>query len=292
MNEIEERKRLYHEKVARIIAERKQQRAERRAKIAELHPQPELPTKKEEIKQLSKIKTPKPEKKEIKPVEKKTTLAIVPDKNGLSVKNVVIQDTIKTGRWKGETVCVIASGPSLTKEDCDEVQRRGWKTIAINDTYKMAPFAEVMYACDGSWWNVYAEEVKKNFKGEMWTQDKNAAQKYNLFYVKSENKQGLSLQNVIYQGANSGYQCTNLAYLWGANRIILLGLDCSPDAKGKTHWFGNHPKTLSNAHPFERWKSAFNKMSTDLTTQGVEVINASRRTALTCFTRKFLEDID
>lgn len=213
------------------------------------------------------------------------------EKNEISHTGSTDSD-IATKRWEGETVCIIASGPSLTVEDCNEVKHRGWKTIAINDSYKIAPFSNVLYACDGSWWDVHINEVKKNFTNELWTQDKHAALTYNLNYIKSENKQGLSLKDVIYQGANSGYQCTNLAYLWGAKRIILLGLDCSPDKNGKTHWFGKHPKPLSNTHPFERWKTAFNKISEDLKRVNVEVINASRKTALTCFPNIFLENID
>jgi uncharacterized Rossmann fold enzyme len=212
--------------------------------------------------------------------------------NNQIIETYSTESEIKLKRWEGETVCVIASGPSLTVEDCNEVKRRAWKTIAINDSYKIAPFSDVLYACDGSWWDVHVHEVKKNFINELWTQDKHAAKAYNLNYIKSENKQGLSLKDVIYQGANSGYQCTNLAYLWGAKRIILLGLDCSPDKNGKTHWFGKHPRPLSNTHPFERWKTAFNKIAEDLKKVNIEVINASRRTALTCFPNIYLENIE
>lgn len=203
-----------------------------------------------------------------------------------------IQYNTSRNRWKGETVCVIASGPSLTREDCDEVYKRGWKTIVINDTYKMALFADAMYACDGTWWNVHHQGVKDNYYGETWTQDKPASEKYGLNYVQSVNRPGLGTGEMIHQGANSGYQCINLAYYWGAKRIILLGLDCSPSPDGKKHWFGDHPKGLSNNQPFERWVLNFKKLADDLALLKIDVINASRRTALGCFKQIFLEDID
>lgn len=193
-------------------------------------------------------------------------------------------------RWYGETVCIIASGPSLTRDDCDFVKTQGWKTISINDSYKVAPFSDVLYACDNSWWKVHHETVKLNFKGELWTQDKNAAEKYNINYIPSIGKPGLGLGSTIHQGANSGYQSANLAFLWGANRIIFLGLDCSPDKNGKTHWFGLHGPGLSNSHPFERWIKNFETLANDLEKQNVEVINASRETSLTCFKRKFINE--
>jgi hypothetical protein len=193
-------------------------------------------------------------------------------------------------KYKDKTVAIIASGPSLTKDDCDLIKSYKWPTIVINDSYRIAPFADVLYACDGSWWDVHYPRVKEDYSGELWTQDKNIANKYNINYVKSANKAGLGVDNIIHQGANSGYQCINLAYLWGAKRIVVIGLDCSADPSGKTHWFGLHQVGLSNSHPFSRWISSFNVLATDLKKHNIEVINASRRTSLTCFDRRALED--
>jgi len=70
----------------------------------------------------------------------------------------------------------------------------------------------------------------------------------------------------------------------------LLGLDCSPSAKGEAHWFGQHGAGLTTSQPFKMWQAKFPQLAVDLQTEGVRVINASRETALTCFERMTLEE--
>ena len=53
--------------------------------------------------------------------------------------------------WRNQTVVCIASGPSLTQDQVDQV--KGLNTIAINDAYKLAPWANILYACDYQWWD-------------------------------------------------------------------------------------------------------------------------------------------
>jgi hypothetical protein len=95
--------------------------------------------------------------------------------------------------------------------------------------------------------------------------------------------------DVIHQGGNSGYQAINLAYLWGAQTIILLGLDCSKAPDGKDHWFGQHGPGLTQQQPYDIWQARFPQLAQDLKEEGVRVINCSRQTALTCFERMTLE---
>ena len=94
----------------------------------------------------------------------------------------------------------------------------------------------------------------------------------------------------MHQGGNSGYQAINLAYLWGATAIVLLGLDCSPSKDGKAHWFGQHGPGLTQRQPFDLWQAKFPRLAQDLKDDGVRVINCSRQTALTCFDRLPLKD--
>lgn len=93
----------------------------------------------------------------------------------------------------------------------------------------------------------------------------------------------------IHYGNNSGYQALNLAYHWGARRMILLGFDCKSRA-GKMHWFGDHPKPLQNQiGAFKTWLETFPPLAKDLAATGVEVVNCSRDTALTCFRRSTID---
>lgn len=174
---------------------------------------------------------------------------------------------------------VLASGPSLAREDCERV--RGYQTIVVNTTYRMAPWARHLYACDRWWWAHNLVDVRRDFRGELWTQDRAAAEEFGLSYVESRRLPGLG-KDCIHQGGNSGYQAINLAYLWGAKTIVLLGFDMSPDGH-KTHWHEPHANGVNS--PYETWVKRFDALAADLEREGVRVLNASRRTALRCFER-------
>lgn len=186
-------------------------------------------------------------------------------------------------RWEGTAVC-IASGPSLTQADCELV--RGLPTIVINTSYLLALWAPVLYACDPWWWDNNIRDVRESeFKGELWTQDETAARIHKLNYIKSEPKPGLG-KTVLHQGSNSGYQAINLAYLFGAKKIILLGYDMMPMGK-KQHWHKDHGNGVVN--PYARWLEKFENLARDLAAEGIAVVNCTRKTALRCFPWNDLE---
>lgn len=189
--------------------------------------------------------------------------------------------------WDGAEVVIMASGPSMSQEQADAahawaLREPGRKSLAINTTFRLAPWADALYACDARWWRVYAEEVKASFAGQLWTQDQEAkAMVPNV--VRSQRAAGLSREpGLINQGANSGYQGMNLAYQGGVRRMILLGFDMRTDGK-KTHWHGDHPAPLNSANPYRQWVQNFQQLAADLLADGVEVINATPHSALRCF---------
>lgn len=192
-------------------------------------------------------------------------------------------------RWPQSTVVILASGPSLTLEQCEMV--RVWRAaaerryvIAINTTFKRAPWADVLYACDAAWWKQYLPEVKTDFAGELWSQDKEAARQFGVHLIPSLRMPGLCTRpGFIHQGGNSGYQAINLAVQAGATQVVLLGYDMS-DRAGK-HWHGKYTNGLPNTgtHLFLEWIRNFERLATDLETAGVSVVNCTPSSALTSF---------
>lgn len=148
-----------------------------------------------------------------------------------------------------------------------------------------------MYACDPHWWQHYYDEVAAEFKGQLWTQDPSAAKQYKLNHCPGHSAQGLG-RDMLHFGGNSGYQAINLAYLFGVRKIVLLGFDMQM-TNGKQHYFGQHPYHSHGQGPgdflFRTWRTNFDYLARDLKSEGVEVINATRQTALTCFYRGFIE---
>lgn len=182
----------------------------------------------------------------------------------------------------------IASGPSLCAEDVDAVRGRG-TVIAVNNAVQLAPWADVLYACDQRWWLAY-RDLWSEFGGERVScQPENAA--FGARIVAKENGDGLGLQGVR-TGGNSGHQALNLAYLRGATTVILLGYDMQHGADGRAHCHPDHPAGMSNFPESVHGMciASFGRIARDLRAQGMRVINCTRSTALHCFERMPIAD--
>lgn len=160
----------------------------------------------------------------------------------------------------------------------------------MNTTFRAAPWADALYACDLAWWDRHIDEVRQSFAGESWTQTPEAARRHGLRFIEGRPGRGLSKERgVIHQGGNSGYQAIGLAVDQGAERIVLLGYDMQKTG-GQSHWFGDHPQGLNKNSPYAMWVPKFDSLAADLRDEGVEVINATRETALRCFPRMPIEE--
>lgn len=182
------------------------------------------------------------------------------------------------GIWKSYTVVCIASGPSLTLEDCEAV--RGLKTIVCNTSFRIAPWADVLYAMDAVWWKVYIHEVDKTYPGIK----ASCADLEHWFGVYRLRDCGFIKSN------NTGAGAISLAAYMGARRIIMLGYDLSHDGE-KAHHHGDHPAPLGNARnqSIKGWLPQFEKLRARLNESGIEISNCSRRTALD-WPRSTIED--
>lgn len=135
----------------------------------------------------------------------------------------------------------------------------------------MAPWADGLFAMDAAWWRIYIDEVKAVFHGLLLT---SAAHCYGAMQVGTD------------EFPNSGAGAIATAAKFGAKRVILLGYDCQL-TDSKTHWHGNHPKGLGDAGSVAEWPAHFERLAKKL--DGIDVVNCSRETALTCFARGDLD---
>lgn len=185
--------------------------------------------------------------------------------------------------WPGGTIACVGGGPSLTAADVAYVRGRVTATIAINDAYRLAPWADVLYACDAKWW--YWHKGAPGFAGLKYSIDPVAGARHRDVHVlKRTGDEGLELDaGGLRSGGNSGYQAIGLAVHLGAARVILLGYDMQGG-----HWFGAHPN--GSKPPFVLCLQRFETLIAPLAALGVEVVNCSRESALTCFPRRSLEE--
>lgn len=172
----------------------------------------------------------------------------------------------------------IASGPSLTKIDCNLVQNSGIKTIAVNNSWEIASFCNYIYAGDTKWWDINYNKI--DIKAEKWTCSSNAANKYKINF------------HIAAGSYNSGMRAIQLSINLGFKNIALLGYDCS--LKNGIHWHGEYKeKTLRNPDKSKLpiWKKQFKRVSDIADKLNVKIVNCSRYTELECFERKSLEEM-
>lgn len=152
------------------------------------------------------------------------------------------------------------------------------------------PTADVLFAGDEGWWDVYGAEAKRHDALELWTHSPEAARAHRVNYVEAAKEPGLSGSKTrIHAGRNSGHAAIGLAALWGATKIVLLGFDFQRTG-GASHWHGNHEGGLANPPAMTRWIDDMVLLGSDLRRAGVRVVNATRETAIRCFVRASLAE--
>ncbi len=189
---------------------------------------------------------------------------------------------------------VAATGPSLTPEVAE--QCKGHNVIAVNDAYRLLPFARALYAADSGWWKLH--KGCPGFAGDKWTtcgRDLEAwpAKDYGIQLIGSpKGAEGFSFTpGVIHRGANSGFQAVNLALVvYGATSIVLVGFDMHG-----SHFFGEHPpmprrsRGSSSGKAYARFMRNFSRAA-ELLPSDRKIINATPGSAMTCFPMMPLEE--
>ena len=190
--------------------------------------------------------------------------------------------------WPESTVVCIGGGPSLTSADVAVCEGRA-RVIAVNDAYRLAPWADVLYAADAKWWKQH--QGVPTFQGRKYSLQPEAAAWPKVEILRNTGECGLELHPTgLRAGRNSGYQAINLAVLFGARRILLLGYDMQRRRGQPSHWFGDHPPAIRADSPYHAFLNRFESLPAALATVGVTVINCSRDTALTLFPRATIQE--
>jgi len=201
-------------------------------------------------------------------------------------------------RWPGATLVCLAPGPSLTAEAVADVSRAGVPVVAVNDTVRLAPWAEVLYSSDRAWWRYY-DGVPK-FGGRRvgigrHTGDASPIRVpsgMRIHVLEHTGPTGLDpAPTGLRSGSNSGYAAVNLAVHLGAARILLVGYTLGTHA-GRGHFFGSHPRGLAESREehYAAFRRAFGTLIAPLAALGVEVLNCTPDTHLAAFPRVDLAD--
>lgn len=203
--------------------------------------------------------------------------------------------------WSGKKAVLLGGGPSLTSEQVELVRAARAadrvRVIAINDAYRIAPFADICYFADSRWFGWHKEKPEfLAFAGEKCSIRNTGMNVDDASVHLLRNKHfpihgyEISLDaGALATGRNSGYQAVNLAILAGAAPLILLGFDGKQDGEGRGHWFGEHPEREPVA-AFAEYCKAFTAGAADIKAAGARVLNASPGSAIDDFEKVDLAD--
>jgi hypothetical protein len=188
--------------------------------------------------------------------------------------------------WEGEAAFVLGGGDSLRGFDAGRLKGHG-RVIAVNDAFRIAPWADVLYFGDRKWfdWNRGSLGM---FRGEhiVTRVEVGATPPLKIKRLRRNLDVGLARHPSEVAGWCSGGNAINLAYLFGAAPIVLLGFDM----KGG-NWHTHH-RTPKNLDAYRRhFIPHIERMAPELEREGVTVINATPGSALGCFPIVSLDDI-
>jgi len=170
---------------------------------------------------------------------------------------------------KVNTFVCIASGPSLNAHDCELVRAARLPTIAVNNSWQLAPWCDHLYAGDLAWWDANVQGIPHGPK--RWSCTRQAVAKHHLNWHEA------------YGEYNSGLRAIELAFELGADRVLLLGYDCT--ISSGTHWHRDHQNTKN---PTEDVCRKWHKQHARLARRDA-VINCSRDTELLAYRWGLLE---
>ena len=186
--------------------------------------------------------------------------------------------------WTGKTAVVLAGGESLKQQSLLPLRSAAasTKVIVVNNSFRLWPEADMLYAADADWWRHNAQEALR-FPGLKVTSH-DCCEFRAVHLLQRTGTEGFDADpSCVRTGGNSGYQAIHTAIHAGADRILLLGFDMHG-----SHWFGQHEAPLMNPSQvnFDEWTPRFEA----LIGRGSEIVNCTPGSTLTCFRSSQLVD--
>lgn len=172
----------------------------------------------------------------------------------------------------GEAVFIVGGGRSVADQNLELL--RGRKVIAINSSFAVVPFADVLFFGDARWWNENRNSVIDGFKGNLVTAPGEEIKAHARLTILKNTLEWSDDPNAAFVRRTSVTGAINWAFHhWAARRFVLLGVDGGP-IRGATHHHAPHKWTLPETWVAEQRKD-FEALDEALKARGVEVVNAS-----------------
>lgn len=185
--------------------------------------------------------------------------------------------------WDDETCYILGGGPSLAKFDASQLM--GKHVIVVNNSYKLAFWAEVLFFGD-CWWFEQHRKPLQSFSGLIITTCCYQIHAFRrVMHIRQKlNRFGLSKNRAFLTwNMNAGACAVNVAKHLGASRIVLLGYDMR-QIDNCNNWHHDHMTSDDPSHdPYEEFLLAWPYIARDAKRDGLEIINATPGSAITHF---------
>lgn len=179
--------------------------------------------------------------------------------------------------WRGDPAFILGGGPSLQGVDVLALRRKG-RILAINLAFRLDRWADCVFANDRKWFFQFGEELQETYRGGLVVTTSNApGGGLPLRKLKPTSKWPLSTHPQMLAGWDGGSRSINLAYLLGANPIVLLGFDMRPGAWHDGYGVPSEPSA------YRKYQGFHDGMAPWLAREGVTVWNCSPGTVLGCY---------
>ena len=183
--------------------------------------------------------------------------------------------------WTDFPTVILGAGPSLTPDVLWTIQQAREqckiRVIAINATFRMAPWADHLHAADWQFWDAYQDAV--DFPGMLTTCSEHRRHA-EVTYAHGSNRQGLSEDPAyLHHGSHSGYQAIGIAYHCQSPKAILVGYDYRA-ISGKRHAHPPHPRPCSDQPPFKHFAEMMATIWTPPPHRAFRLVNCTPDSAL------------
>lgn len=183
--------------------------------------------------------------------------------------------------WEGQTCAILAGGPSLQGFDAEVL--RSLRVITINDSWRLAPWADLHYHCDESW--IRAQKGIDLDSGKWVKGGVDPRTDPRVKVLRFTGQMGLDrAPDALRHGSNSGYQAIHLAYHLGVARILLLGYDMHVSGS-RTHWHDEPRPSPSqfSAEIKQTFLPLFEYLVKPMGLAGIDIVNCTPGSALKCW---------
>jgi len=189
--------------------------------------------------------------------------------------------------WNGETCFIVASGPSVASQDLTPL--KGARVIAINSSWALVPFADLLFFGDARWFEQYGKAAAAGFAGRLATVASTVVHP-RVLHLRRCIAAGLATSpDTVMIRRTSTTAAINLAVHLGVAGIVLIGVDNAIDAQGRSHHHAPHPWDLRHGWQQEQ-RDDLTALVAPLQARGISVCNASPQSALTCWPKVFLPE--